>query len=272
MVAWSVISESVRGSSHLRNGLPNQDAVKIDQAVINKFPLIVAVADGHGSAKCIHSDLGAKFAVESAIEMVKQIYASPDLSLPQLRNLAENVPKAILRSWQEKVSAYIEGDVQLQVVSANPYLPFGTTLLVTCILENAILFWQIGDGDIAVIKVDGTTAMPIPVDERLLGNETTSLCKEKALDDFQSVFLPIIESPPQAIFLASDGYKNSFTHPDGFNQALRDIYGFIKTEGADWVQNNLADWLNEASRDGSGDDISLAIIYLESKNARCLTE
>ncbi len=263
MVAWSVISESVRGASHLRNGFPNQEAVKIDQAVINNFPIIVAVADGHGSAKCTHSDLGSQFAVESAIEMVKQIYASPDLSLPQLRNLAENVPKAILRSWQEKVSAYIEGDVQLQVVSANPYLPFGTTLLVTCILENAILFWQIGDGDIAVIKVDGTTAMPIPVDERLLGNETTSLCKEKALDDFQSVFLPIIESPPQAIFLASDGYKNSFTHPDGFNQALRDIYGFIKTEGADWVQNNLADWLNEASRDGSGDDISLAIIYHE---------
>jgi serine/threonine protein phosphatase PrpC len=261
MVAWSVISESVRGASHLRSGLPNQDAIKIELADTTNFPLIVAVADGHGSVKCTHSDLGSQFAVESAIEMVKQIYASPDLTLPQLRNLAENIPKAISRSWQEKVATHIERDAELHTVSANTYLAFGTTLLVACVLEKAILLWQIGDGDIVVIQNDSSIAMPIPVDERLLGNETTSLCKEKAFDDFRSAFLPIIENPPLAIFLASDGYKNSFTHPDGFNQALTDIYGYIKTEGADWVQQHLADWLNEASRDGSGDDISLAIIY-----------
>jgi hypothetical protein len=54
---------------------------------------------------------------------------------------------------------------------------------------------------------------------------------------------------------AADGYKNSFTHSEGFYQALIDINNFIASEGADWVQQELADWLNDVSQQGGGDDI-----------------
>lgn len=263
MVTWHVLTESVRGASHHRNGLPNQDAVAFAQN-----PLVVAVADGHGSARCTHSDLGAKFAVEAAIEIVQQVFNAPNLSLPQLRALSEGIPKAIHRCWQRKVDTYIddylriEDCLRIESTTGNRYLLFGTTLLVACVLENCVLYWQIGDGDIVVIQANGTPAMPIPHDERLLGNDTTSLCGKKTWQDFREAFVPIIE-PPKAIFLVSDGYKNSFKESEGFNKALVDINNFIKDEGADFVQTELADWLNEASQSGSGDDITLAVIYAE---------
>ena len=257
MVNWHVLTESVRGASHHRNGLPNQDAVAHAQN-----PLVIAVADGHGSARCTHSALGAKFAVEAALEIVTQVFKTPNLSLPQVRNLAEVIPKAIHRCWKEKVNAHIHDYLRIEAPIETPYLPFGTTLLVACVLEDCILYWQIGDGDIVLIQADGTTATPIPNDERLLGNDTTSLCGKKPWQDFREAFVPIIE-PPKAIFLISDGYKNSFKESTGFYQALSDIYGFIETEGADFVKTELADWLNEASQSGSGDDISLAMIYAD---------
>jgi serine/threonine protein phosphatase PrpC len=261
MVTWRVLTESVRGASHHRNGLPNQDAVAFAQN-----PLVVAVADGHGSTRCTRSHLGAKFAVEAAIEMVQQVFNAPNLSLPQLRTLSEGIPKAIHRCWQSKVDAYIndylkiEDCLRIEASIENRYLLFGTTLLVACVLENCVLYWQIGDGDIVVIQADGTPATPIPHDERLLGNDTTSLCGKNPSQDFRVAFLPII-APPKAIFLVSDGYKNSFKEAEGFTKALIDIHGFIETEGANFVGTELAGWLNEASQSGSGDDISLAVIY-----------
>jgi serine/threonine protein phosphatase PrpC len=253
MVTWRVLTESVRGASHHRNGLPNQDAVAFAQN-----PLVVAVADGHGSTRCTHSDLGAKFAVEAAIEIVQPVFNEPNLSLPQLRALSEGIPKAIHRCWQRKVDECVEVEATIE----NRYLLFGTTLLVACVLENCVLYWQIGDGDIVVIQADGMPATPIPHDARLLGNDTTSLCGKNPSQDFRVAFLPIIE-PPKAIFLVSDGYKNSFKESEGFTKALIDIHDFIETDGADFVQTELADWLNEASQSGSGDDISLAVIYAE---------
>ena len=53
------------------------------------------------------------------------------------------------------------------------------------------------------------------------------------------------------------------TERESFTKALVDIHDFIETEGADFVQTELEDWLNEASQSGSGDDITLAVIYAE---------
>ena len=265
MVTWQVLTESVRGATHHRNGLRNQDAVDHYQAE-GGLPLIVAVADGHGSARCTHSHLGAKFAVEAAIDSVLTVFDSPDLSLPQIRTLAEKLPQTLTHCWHDKVDSYlkklgIEDCLRTKALTKNRYLPFGTTLLVACVLKDCILYWQIGDGDIVVIQADGMLITPIPNDARLLGNDTTSLCSKKPWQDFRYTFSPLVNVPPKAIFLITDGYKNSFKQVDGFYQALTDINEFISTDGADSVKQDLAGWLNETSQQGSGDDISLAVIY-----------
>jgi serine/threonine protein phosphatase PrpC len=299
MVEWKVLGESVRGASHIRNDLPNQDAIKICE-----HPLILAVADGHGSTKCPHSDLGAQFAVNTAIETIKQALTSGVSFLSSEDNLKELVPKNIHKLWKSKVDEHLEKnpvsetknkecaeiDLSTEVennksyennsptdtpqTNKNVYLPFGATLLILCITEKFAFFWQIGDGDIVIIQSDGILAKPIPIDDRLLGNETTSLCRTKAWQDFRSYFMPII-NPPKAIFLVTDGYKNSFKEPEGFDKALEDIYSFIQMDGEDSVKANLADWLNEASQSGSGDDITLVVAYsVDSPNIsmECISE
>jgi serine/threonine protein phosphatase PrpC len=263
MVTWRVLTESVRGASHYRNGLPNQDATASYQAVMGELPLIVAVADGHGSKRCTHSHLGAQFAVQAAIESVQTVFGSLDLTLPQIRTLAETLPKTISHCWRDKVDSYINDYLRIEAPIKNRYLPFGTTLLIACVLEECTLYWQIGDGDIAVINADNSLTTPIPHDARLLGNDTTSLCNKNASADFRYAFLPFVNACPKAIFLVSDGYKNSFKYAEGFYQALTDINDFIDTDGADWVKQALAGWLNESTQQGSGDDISLAMIYTQ---------
>jgi serine/threonine protein phosphatase PrpC len=254
------MTESVRGASHHRNNLRNQDAVGHYQAAAGA-PLIVAVADGHGSKRCTHSHLGAQFAVQAAIESVQTVFGSANLTMSQIRMLAETLPKTISHCWRDKVDNYIDY-LRIEAPLKKPrYLPFGTTLLVVCVLKECILFWQIGDGDIAVINSDNTLITPIPDDARLLGNDTTSLCNNDAWADFRCAFLPLVEELPKAIFLVSDGYKNSFKQTEGFYQALIDINDYMSDEGAEWVAQELADWLNDTSQQGSGDDISMAVIY-----------
>lgn len=263
MVTWQVLTESVRGASHHRNGLPNQDATGYFQAIAGELPLIVAVADGHGSKRCTHSHLGAQFAVAAAIESVQKVFSVGNLTLPQIRTLSETLPKTISYCWRDKVDAYINDHFRIEAPLKNSrYLAFGTTLLVICVLKECTLYWQIGDGDIAVINADNSVLTPIPHDARLLGNDTTSLCSKKPWDDFRYAFLPLAEAP-KTIFLTSDGYKNSFKQTEGFYQALTDITDFINTDGVDGVKQELAGWLNDTSEEGSGDDISLAVIYTQ---------
>ena len=262
----SIIKASIRGASHHRNGLPNQDDISVFQS--NELS-IIAVADGHGSAKYTHSHLGSKFATVVAINILKKLFSNTkNLTLSQIKHLAEErVPVTITRCWQDKINAYIEDMGKSQSFRysnknlfkvENEFLFFGTTLLVTLVLPQCTVYWQIGDGDIIILNTNKQLNRPIPIDKRLLGNETTSLCNEKPWFDFQCCFQP--NNRPQLIMLASDGYSNSFVDNENFEQAVADIAHLIETEGEIWVNANLHDWLQEASEKGSGDDISIGLI------------
>ena len=261
-MAWQILSSSVTGASHLLKGKPNQDAIRHYHAA--DFT-IMAVADGHGGEKYTHSDFGAKFAVKVAITVLKETFKNQaDFSLSQIKHLAENdIPKAIVRSWQEKVDEFCQKQPTLN--DENKYRYFGATLLVALILPRCVVYWQLGDGDIVTLWQDKKIARPMLADTRLLGNETTSLCGKKAWLDFRMAFQPMTDNPPPAfIFLSSDGYSNSYANNADFEQTLADIADLIQTEGANWVKNQLPDWLNETSKKGSGDDISVGVIFRET--------
>lgn len=260
-MSWQLISTSVIGASHLLKGKPNQDAIRHYQSAADEL-LIMAVADGHGGEKYTHSDFGAKFAVKAAITVLKETFKNQhDFSLSQIKHLAENdIPKAIVRSWLEKVDEYCLKQPDLN--NEHKYRYFGSTLLVTLILPRCIVYWQLGDGDIVTVGDDNSVTRPIPADSRLLGNETTSLCGKKPWLDFRTFFQPITDKqPPRFILLASDGYSNAYSSNTDFEQTVLDIAEFMKTEGQTWVRQQLPDWLEEASKKGSGDDISVGIMY-----------
>ena len=101
-IAWQVATASIRGTSHIRHGLPNQDAVACVGAGTEDSPLVLAVADGHGSAKSFRSDRGSRFAVETATAVMAASLKNAAIS--DIQWLAEErISKILVREWRAAV-------------------------------------------------------------------------------------------------------------------------------------------------------------------------
>jgi len=277
---WRVIGQSVRGASHARTGLPNQDAIRWRPESGTGLLLVLTVSDGHGSVRCFRSGVGARLAVETATEVVQEFLESLpaplDLSAVK-RWTQENLPRAIVRRWSEAVAddildnpftdaERVQLDIQVALnkrrqVALNPILAYGATLLTVVVAKPFILYLQLGDGDILTVSEAGEVSRaPVPADERLFANATTSLCRRDAWRDFRGHFQVISGSPPALILVSTDGYANSFRDEAGFLQVGADILEMIRADGLDAVHESMETWLTEASQDGSGDDITLGIL------------
>ena len=68
-MVWSVLGESVIGTSHRTRNVPCQDATWFRAFGPSSAWLVVAVADGAGSAA--HSQVGAALACESFVHRVE---------------------------------------------------------------------------------------------------------------------------------------------------------------------------------------------------------
>ena len=277
---WRIVGKSVRGASHVRVGLPNQDAIRWLPESGAGLPLVLAVSDGHGSAKCFRSSVGAGLAVKAATQVLSGFLED----LPEPLNFSavkrwavENLPREIVRCWREDVAdhvfesplrheelerldAKVDAGKRRQVM-LDPILAYGATLLIVLVAESFILYLQLGDGDILTVSETGEVSRaPLPADERLFGNETTSLCFQDAWREFRAHFQVISGPPPALILVSSDGYANSFRDEAGFLQVGADILDMIRSDGLDAVNEDLETWLTEASENGSGDDVTLGII------------
>jgi serine/threonine protein phosphatase PrpC len=280
---WAGFGESIRGAAHQRNGLPNQDRWEMFPSTPGKLgpPLVCAVADGHGSPKSFRSEKGAAFATTRARKVVQQFLKThTDLADPANLQYAlkdDHLPRDLVLAWQKAVDDDLlqfplrdaeldhleqaEGTGARRQVLANPYLAYGATLLVTLITRQGLVFLQLGDGDILLVAEDGATRRPLAADPRLMANETTSLCMRAAWHDFRTGWLPQTEPVPALILLSTDGYSNSFQDDKAFLQVGADLLGLLRSEGAPKIHHNLRGWLEESSQSGSGDDITLAVLY-----------
>jgi len=276
---WQALRASVRGAAHRRTGLPNQDAVRIARrAVANGADdddtpaLVLALADGHGSAKCFRSQQGARLAVAVALQTAGSL---PLAAPPSQRKrwAEEQWPVTLVRGWQAAVTRRLErqpltaaelaalDEHGRQQVEIQPTLAYGSTLLSVIVAPAFILYLQLGDGDLLTVSADGTVARPLPPDARLIGNETTSLCAPRAADDIRVYCQTLAGAPPALILAATDGYANAFRDDAGFRQVAHDLWTMLRDEGEAAVSPHLHGWLDEASRQGSGDDISVGILW-----------
>lgn len=263
-VEWRVVGESVRGATHERNGLPNQDAIYWLPASGRGSSAVLAVADGHGSPRYSRSHTGAALAVERSAQLIDEFLSSQadgdNLSL--IKHTAEEwLPRAIVRNWVEAVDEHLKTDPLAESsLNAEPAVAYGTTLLVAAVTERFICYLQLGDGDILTVNDRGEVSRPLAKDERLLGNETTSLCATDAWRDFRVNFQPLTHSHPALVLLSTDGYPNSFRDESGFFKVGSDLLQMIQEHGLARVAEDLAGWLRDATRAGSGDDVTLGIL------------
>ncbi len=259
---WRVVGRSVLGASHRRRKLPNQDAWAC-WPERGGTAIVLAVADGHGSSRTPRSGDGARLAVRTAVAVLRELLdGEGPLELEALRaRAATALPRILVERWREAVQA----DVQLHPLpgsgAAGPFGAYGTTLLAAAATSEALVLLQLGDGDILTVTDGGLVTRPVPGDARLIANETTSLSAAGAALDFRSAVISLSQTTPALILVSTDGYANSFRDDAGFRQVGSDLLTLIRTEGLEAVEANLEGWLREASEQGSGDDVTLGLLY-----------
>lgn len=279
---WQAIGRTVCGATHQRVGQTNQDSITWYPIFEPGPPLVMAVSDGHGSAKSFRSHWGSAFAVEIAREVIREVLKPPPTPISEAelshvkRLLEERLPGELVRNWEARVRAHFEldpfSDAELEKVSSgdttvslknldeNPLLAYGATLITVLVTQDFIAYAQLGDGDILTVSYDGEVSRPLPDDERLFANETTSLCTKNAWSDFRTGFQVITNSPPALILVSTDGYSNSFLDDTSFLKVGSDLLKLLRAESLSKISDSLEGWLVQASQEGSGDDITLGII------------
>jgi serine/threonine protein phosphatase PrpC len=276
---WRIIGATVPGASHLRAGIPNQDAILQMRESSVELPLIVSISDGHGSDKCFRSDRGSRFAVTIGVELMHELLNTKrsDYDAASLEDKARaTLPTEFAQRWQAAVTADLQREPLSKeeldklaakdsararaLVEAHQLLAYGATTLTAALTDSFAIYLQLGDGEIITVSETGEVASALPEDERLLANETTSLCSPQAAQDFRFAYQSLTTPAPALILLTTDGYANSFTDDAGFFKVGTDILEMLRTDGFDVVNRSVKGWLEEATQLGSGDDCTLGII------------
>jgi hypothetical protein len=243
----------------------------------------MAVADGHGSAKSFRSEIGSERAVHAAVQVVLEFLSSrggTDTLSSIKRTAEEQLPGKLVKLWKQEVNAHLHdnqftpeelsrlaskaGPGSRKAVEDNNLLAYGTTILVVGVSRSFVLILQLGDGVILFVDPEGEPSEPLPADPRLFGDETTSLYLPNAENDFRTFCGPL-ENPPELILISTDGYPKSCLDIKGFKQVGTDLLDTIRMEGLEAVRTSLKSWLEEVTREGSGDDITLGVLCRLSK-------
>ena len=260
---WTVAVGTARGSTHVVNDRPNQDAHAIVAAA---GATVVAVADGHGGDRYVRSDRGSRFAVDVATEAAARWWAlrGAGLALDRASEAlqAELVPE-IVAAWRARVAddfeaqpASDEENVRAGAdIGDDPLIAYGSTLLLAILAPDTVVIAQLGDGDVFCYGA-GVVTSPLPDDERLVAGATTSLCTESATTDFRVV--AVGGAGVELLVAATDGYGNSFADADWRDRVADDLARQLRGRDARSLDGSLTTWAAE-SADAGGDDVTVAV-------------
>jgi hypothetical protein len=251
---WSVLKNSVPGASHIRSGTPNQDSIGCFVPEGGRSPVVVAVADGHGSAKCFRSQRGAAFAVKIATSTVSRFLKEMRGVSPEIvkREAETRLPVDLVREWVHQVRqdlnenpfkedelAKVEQDAgkpARQVLEKGgpeqSLLAYGTTLILAALTKDYAIFLQLGDGDVLIVwdhVLPLQVESPMPDDPGLIANETTSLCMPNAHRLFRFRFKLFQNVLPALIIVSTDGYSNSFATKEDFTKIGPDYLARLRS-------------------------------------------
>lgn len=261
---FSGFAVSVKGASHEEKHLPCQDSSRV---YIDEAFAVAAVADGHGSERHFRSASGSEMATRVAIRSIMDFRERNGGLAEALRGSPETAARRIAANiiccWNYETSAHLRylplnaeeraicdryGGVKTETI-------YGSTLILVYMERDICFGLQIGDGSLTM-NVHGITTMPMPSDDRLVANRTTSLCDSDAIGGFRHF---VYNGQTDGAALSSDGLINSFVSID-------DFLGFSgRNTFYSGRSSDLAEHLRKRSETGSKDDISFAAISFRRK-------
>lgn len=266
-----LLGESVQGFSHIRSNLECQDSCK--HWALEDGTVILAAADGHGSKSCPFSKTGSEIAVNLFCDKMAELYGgfqnAPD-RLPSYLNQEGTLKFAqdVERDWKASVMhAHVSMKREIPLTDDGQenfnavYRLYGTTLLGLLITSTFVFAFQIGDGDISYVDVQGFQT--VVTGDKLLGVESHSLCStnawKKAVSSVQ--LRSWDQNLPCVFMLSTDGFANSFVNDEEYEKTCVQYFETLNKYGANAVEEKLKFWLAETSRLGCGDDTTLLMAY-----------
>jgi len=265
-VAWACGSTR-RGTAHARDGRPCQDAHAIWSSSFMGEPILaVAVADGHGGQRHDLSHCGAALAVQAAVgEVIASLPAQGgEEKWRPVPGGEGGFHNRVTARWKEYVIADAGRRPGLSTDGGGGpdlFTRYGSTLLIALIDASECWVGQIGDGDILLVRPDGSIEAPIPKDDTLLGTVTYSLSSRDSPGLWRTARFPLGNGG--LLLMATDGLSDSFENPESeFRVFARSLLERVTGFGIERVGSALPGWLDGYSQNGSGDDMTLVLISL----------
>ena len=150
---WVTAAVSEAGASHLKSGVPCQDACRV---VVGRKTIIACVADGAGSAR--HSGEGSRVAVDAYVEAASC-----------LLERGYDPKRVVCLAFQEARSAVADK-------GGGKVREYATTLLALVATRNRVAAAQIGDG---AVVIDGRVALKSH--RGVHANETSFITQERVV-------------------------------------------------------------------------------------------
>jgi serine/threonine protein phosphatase PrpC len=271
-LGWA-FGTSRTGALHRKNNHPCEDAFALWSGSAGAVPCIaVAVADGHGDPRHDQSRTGSALAVQSAVEELVSFHrmhlhdTPPNIIRSEFR---ADFPRRVSRRWRESViedarRRELAGTVT-EETATGIFTRYGSTLISASIIADTILIGQIGDGDIVLVRPDGTVECPIPGDTSLMGSETRSLSSRDAHMLWRTATLDRGEGG--VLIAATDGVSDSFDGSEGpeFMKFIQSLVARIGQYGVENVADAMNNWLDRYSELASGDDMTLVFVLIRSQ-------
>ncbi|MFA6331382.1 MAG: PP2C family serine/threonine-protein phosphatase [Methanoregula sp.] len=269
VLGWA-FGSSRTGASHIRSFRPCEDAFALWSGSSGAIPCIaIAIADGHGDQRHDQSRTGSALAVQAAIDELIGIHRMNLQPVPQSTMRSDfktDFPRRTTRRWRESV----QDDAGRRQISLNPsgsqgpedYVRYGTTLISALIIGDSILIGQIGDGDVVLVRPDGTIECPIPGDTHLVGSETHSLSSRDAHLLWRTATLD--RGAGGVLIAATDGVSDSFDGSEGeeFLKFVKSLIARVNEFGIENVAGSMKTWLDRYSELASGDDMTLVFVSI----------
>lgn len=244
---WQVVAASTRGTGHIKQDLPCQDAFKFN---IIENCAIAAVADGLGSAG--KSEQGSKMAVESALAVLETA-----LDKKQPVNIDE---------WEEiLLNSFKEARQSLEHLAKSkdsPLRDFGTTLIVVAVTPEFLSVAHIGDGAVVALLEKENLVTVSPPQQGEYANETFPLTMPDAMKFVRCQSKPV---KTHCVALMTDGLQSlsmnlqtTTPHAPFFTPFFEAVIQNIDTEEASKQLREFLD--SERICERTDDDKTLVII------------
>lgn len=279
-----VANISVRGYSHVLGEKECQDNSISWQ---EKQYDAVIVCDGHGGDKYFRSAIGSAFACEAGKKMISAFMnyvLNNDETRTSWDTLLSQLEISVINEWNELVRQHFsdnpfESDARFESlkeedkrsVCSSYVKAYGSTFIAAVLTDKYLFALKLGDGNVCVSNGRNKACLLDKIrrelsDEQLQFNLTTSLCNSDAAKSFKHCMIPANKANRiNGVLLSSDGVINSFSTEEAYVAFVENVFKGFQDQKLKDAKQELADFLPELSKKGSGDDLSIAIIAEKQK-------